>query len=90
MVGPNRLCSVHNSNLNVSDIIFAGLDTSSTTIDWLTGLLHNYPEVLKRAQKEIDDVVGSKRYPTSDDWKNLPYMNAVIKEVISAHTVALR
>ena len=61
--------------------IFAGLDTSSTTIDWLTGFLCQYPEVMKKAQEEIDRVVGQNRYPVASDWKNLPYLNCVIKEV---------
>jgi hypothetical protein len=32
-----------------------------------------YPEALKKAQKEIDAVVGTDRLPTMSDRKNLPY-----------------
>ena len=40
-----------------------------------------YPEVVIRAQKEIDEVVGSDRLPTFKDWPHFPYINAFVKEV---------
>lgn len=39
-----------------------------------------YPDVLKRAQAELDAVVGPSRLPDWDDQESLPYVNAVIKE----------
>ena len=41
-----------------------------------------YPEVQKRAQDELDAVVGRERLPTFADMPRLPYICAVIKEVI--------
>ena len=46
-----------------------------------------YPEVLKHAQAEIDQVVGQHRLPMLSDWDNLPYLGAVIKEVLRWHPV---
>lgn len=43
-------------------------------------LLH--PDVQRRAQVEIDHVVGKDRLPTIEDQKALPYTMAVIKEVL--------
>jgi cytochrome P450 len=40
-----------------------------------------YPEAQKRAQREIDAVIGSYRLPTFSDRGSLPYVNALIKEV---------
>lgn len=40
----------------------------------------NYPEVQKKAQKEIDAVVGTHRLPNFEDRKSLPYVEAVMKE----------
>ena len=40
-----------------------------------------YPEVQKKAQAEIDDVVGPNRIPDFKDRSSLPYINAVIKEL---------
>ena len=39
-----------------------------------------YPEVQKKAQAEIDTVVGPKRLPDFHDRPSLPYINAVVKE----------
>lgn len=39
-----------------------------------------YPEVQRKAQEEIDRVVGNGRLPTLEDRKNLPYVDAVVNE----------
>ena len=40
-----------------------------------------YPEVQKKAQAEIDAVVGPNRLPDFHDLSSLPYINAVMKEL---------
>lgn len=40
-----------------------------------------YPHVQKRAQEEIDRVIGSERAPDFPDWDNLPYVRALVNEV---------
>ena len=47
-----------------------------------------YPEVQKRAQAEIDAIIGSDRLPTLDDWDDLPYVNALCNEVLRWHPIA--
>ena len=39
-----------------------------------------YPDVQKKAQAEIDAVVGPNRLPDFQDRSSLPYINAVLKE----------
>ena len=41
-----------------------------------------YPEVQKKAQAEIDTVVGPNRLPDFHDRPSLPYINAVVKELL--------
>jgi cytochrome P450 len=41
-----------------------------------------FPEVQARAQAEIDSVVGPERLPTLDDRDQLPYVCAMVKEVL--------
>jgi cytochrome P450 len=43
--------------------------------------LSQHPEVQKKAQEELDRVVGHDRLPTFEDRPNLPYLNAVVSEV---------
>jgi cytochrome P450 len=47
-----------------------------------------YPEVQKKAQEEIDRVIGSDRLPVNADKPNLPYIEAVMKETHRWHPVA--
>lgn len=41
-----------------------------------------HPEVHKKAQAEIDRVIGRERLPDFSDVESLPYISAVIKEVM--------
>ena len=41
-----------------------------------------HPRVMHKAQAELDAVVGYERAPTFDDKDQLPYVQAVIKEVL--------
>ncbi len=47
-----------------------------------------YPEVQRKAQTEIDRVVGNSRLPDFSDQDALPYVQAVLKEVLRWHPVA--
>ena len=47
-----------------------------------------FPDVLKKAQAEVDSVVGYDRLPNYDDRDDLPYINAVCLEVHRWHAVA--
>ncbi|EDO41284.1 predicted protein [Nematostella vectensis] len=71
----------------MTDVYFAGLETTSTTLSWLAAYLINYPQVQTRLQTDIDDVIGS-RWPVLADKPNLPYMEATIAEVLRIATVA--
>lgn len=47
-----------------------------------------YPDVQKKAQDEIDSVIGNDRLPRFEDRDNLPYVDALVKEVFRFHPVA--
>ena len=47
-----------------------------------------YPEVQKKAQAEIDAVIGPNRFPDFQDRPSLPYVNALVKESMRWHLVA--
>ena len=44
-------------------------------------MIARHPEVLAKAQEEIDSVVGKDRFPTLEDRVLLPYVNCIMKEV---------
>jgi cytochrome P450 len=60
----------------------AGAETTSTTLTWWGLAMVAHPEFQKRAQAELDEVVGRARSPSFSDAPNLPYIQAMIKEVL--------
>jgi cytochrome P450 len=54
--------------------------TVSSIMTFLVAMLL-YPDVLKRAQNELDFVIGRDRLPTFEDRLRLPFIDAVYKEV---------
>ena len=63
-------------------LLEAGSDTTASSI--LVFLLYMvcYPEVLKKAQAEIDRVVGRDRLPEFSDRESMPYITAMAHEVL--------
>jgi cytochrome P450 len=47
-----------------------------------------FPDVQKKAQAEIDVVVGTDRLPSFADRDSLPYIEALVKEVLRWNAVA--
>jgi len=47
-----------------------------------------HPEAQSRAQREIDNVVGTGRLPNFGDEMSLPYVSALVEEVMRWHPVA--
>lgn len=47
-----------------------------------------FPEVQKKAQEELDRVIGNDRLPVSADRDTLPYIMAVMKETHRWHPIA--
>ncbi|KAG6245095.1 hypothetical protein E4U24_004603 [Claviceps purpurea] len=66
---------------NSAAILFGGgSDTTVSSVSSFILAMILYPEVQRRAQQEIDEVVGGERLPGFEDRDHLPYMNAAIKE----------
>lgn len=62
-------------------IIDVGSETTSSMMQSIIKVLAMNPEAQKKAQEELDRVVGPLRLPTWEDIPNLPYIRALIKEL---------
>jgi len=60
----------------------AAAETTATTLSWWALAMIAFPEVQRRAQAELDNVIGRDRLPTFVDAPRLPYVGAVIREVL--------
>ncbi|KDP24588.1 hypothetical protein JCGZ_25504 [Jatropha curcas] len=69
----------------VMNIFGAGTDTSSITVEWGLAELINHPDKMEKARLEIDAVVGKTRLVEESDIGNLPYLQAIVKEILRLH-----
>ncbi|KAF9228919.1 cytochrome P450 [Gyrodon lividus] len=68
-------------------ILGASGTTSSALLVFTLAMVQN-PHVWRRAQAEIDAVIGKDRLPDFDDRPSLPYLEAVLRETIRWQPVA--
>lgn len=65
------------------ELFAAGTDTSSVVVEWAMAELICHPNDLKKLQEEIDVLMaGENRLVRESDLGQLPYLKAVIKEVL--------
>ncbi|XP_033512013.2 cytochrome P450 71AU50-like isoform X1 [Nicotiana tomentosiformis] len=69
------------------DLLMASMDTSSTTVEWILSELIRHPNVMKKLQNELEQVVGKNRMVEESDLENLEYLEMVIKEGFRLHPV---
>uniref|UniRef100_A0A2K5PSD8 Cytochrome P450 family 2 subfamily D member 6/pseudo n=1 Tax=Cebus imitator TaxID=2715852 RepID=A0A2K5PSD8_CEBIM len=78
---PESSFNDENLRLVVADLFSAGMVTTSITLAWGLLLMILHPDVQRRVQQEIDDVIGQARRPEMGDQVRMPYTTAVIHEV---------
>lgn len=66
----------------LASVYSAGLDTTVSALRVLFVAMLVYPDIQKRAQDELDSVIGRERLPTFEDRLKLPFIDAVCKEVL--------
>ncbi|KAJ3516119.1 hypothetical protein NLJ89_g1327 [Agrocybe chaxingu] len=65
----------------------AGSDTTVSALSWcILGLLER-PDVVKKAQADIDRIVKPGHLPDFDDEPSLPYITAIVKEALRWYDV---
>ncbi|KAG7316184.1 hypothetical protein KOW79_021050 [Hemibagrus wyckioides] len=70
--------------------IFAGYETSSSTLSFLFYNLASNPETMKKLQKEIDETFPNKAEVDYDTVMNMDYLDAAVNESLRLYPVALR
>jgi len=72
----------YNIKWSAASMYSGGADTTVSAINSFFLAMTLYPEVQRKAQAEIDRVVGNDRFPTFADQANLPYIDALTKELL--------
>ncbi|KAJ3566173.1 hypothetical protein NP233_g7167 [Leucocoprinus birnbaumii] len=68
-----------------ANIYLGGADTTSSGIGTFFLAMVLYPEIQKKAQEELDRVLGHGHLPEFGDRGRLPYLEAVVKELYARH-----
>ncbi|KAK3335186.1 cytochrome P450 [Cercophora scortea] len=63
-------------------LLEAGSDTTSSTLYAFVQAMLLYPDVQRKAQEEVDRVVGANRLPNMEDEDDLQYVRAIMKEAL--------
>lgn len=63
-------------------LVEAGSETTSLYLNTFMLFAVLCPEIVEKGQEELDRVVGSDRYPSWEDENKLPYIRAIIKELL--------
>lgn len=68
--------------ITAAGLFGGGMDTTASNLSSFVLSMACFPEVQRKAQQEIDDVVGPDRLPCFDDRDKMPYMEGVIMEAL--------
>ncbi len=82
--GGDTVCRIYEIHVERTHIILQTV----AALDAFFLLMVLNPEVQKKAQEELDFVLGGDRLPTYNDMDDLPYITALCKEVVRYHPVA--
>ncbi|KAH9575716.1 hypothetical protein CY35_01G125400 [Sphagnum magellanicum] len=72
----------------VNELLAVGTDTTSIAVEWALVQLLKHPDITKKAQDELDDVVGHERVVDERDIPQLKYLQAVVTETLRLHPPA--
>jgi cytochrome P450 len=80
--GDGRLSSEDEQTIiwTAASLYGAASDTTVITLNSFTLAMLKFPQVQRKAQRELDTVIGTNRLPTFSDREKLPYINAIVKE----------
>nr|AMZ03402.1 cytochrome P450 CYP76AH15 [Plectranthus barbatus]UPO25013.1 cytochrome P450 CYP76AH15 [synthetic construct] len=79
-----KLTTDHVTHLML-DLFVGGSETSATSLEWIMSELVSNPSKLAKVKAELKSVVGEKKVVSESEMARLPYLQAVIKEVLRLH-----
>ncbi|GAA0184579.1 hypothetical protein LIER_31867 [Lithospermum erythrorhizon] len=69
------------------DMVVGGTDTTSNSMEFVMAEMMNKPDILRKVQFELETVVGKANIVEEFHIHKLPYLYAVMKEILRLHPV---
>uniref|UniRef100_M4A8Y4 Cholesterol 24-hydroxylase n=1 Tax=Xiphophorus maculatus TaxID=8083 RepID=M4A8Y4_XIPMA len=73
---------------NFVTFFIAGQETTANQLAFCIMELGRHPDILEKAKKEVDDVIGMKQEISNDDLGKLIYLSQVLKETLRIYPTA--
>ncbi|KAL8482426.1 hypothetical protein ACS0TY_028558 [Phlomoides rotata] len=69
----------------IQNLLLGGIDTSACTVEWAICKILRQSRIMKKVKDELERVVGRERWVEENDFPDLPYVDAIIKETFRLH-----
>ncbi|CAN4120876.1 unnamed protein product [Withania somnifera] len=70
------------------DLFVGSVDSTTSTLEWAMTELLRQPEIMKKAQSELAEVIGKGKPVEEVDLSRLPYLKFIMKETLRMHPPA--
>lgn len=74
---------------NITELLMAGVDTTSNTLVWSIYELARHPRHYRRLAAEIESVIGREAPPTVKTVHKMPFLKNCVKETLRIYPVTL-
>ncbi|XP_049762275.1 probable cytochrome P450 304a1 [Schistocerca cancellata] len=85
--GTDTVYSTDQLGVTLFDTFLPASMVQSTVLSWALLYVARHPEAQRRAQLELDSVVGNSRLPNLNDRLHLPYTEAILRETMRIQTL---